>query len=131
MGAVFGQVHAGHGVTQGDALVEGGERAELDAPPTTTNLAVVDAPGCVLEPICWVGCNTEPAGVAGPQAGRAAPLRAGRAHLRRRETQPGGALAVVDGGQHDGLERGGVGDAGGALAEGFEEPGVDGLADPE
>jgi hypothetical protein len=42
------------------------------------------------------------------------------------ETQTGGALAIVEGGQHDGFEGGGVGEAGLAFAEGGQEPGVGG-----
>ena len=40
------------------------------------------------------------------------------------EAQAGGALAVVDGGQHDRFEGGGIGKAGLSFAERGEEPGV-------
>ena len=49
---------------------------------------------------------------------------------RLAEAQAGRPLAVVGGGQHDGLQGGGVGQAGLALAEGGQEPGVGGGADP-
>jgi hypothetical protein len=42
------------------------------------------------------------------------------------EAQARGPLAVVDGGQHDGLQGGGVGQAGGALAQCGQEAGVGG-----
>lgn len=40
------------------------------------------------------------------------------------EAQAGRALAVMEGGQHDGLEGGGIGQAGLSFAERGEEPGV-------